>query len=324
MKSKLNYIVVLPYACVVTLGLGAVSPASAFVATTTEQNASASEANAALIKQAQFWHDRKREDLAQDALDRILTVSPNDPDALLLAGQFAAEGGNIVQAQNWLAKLRASVPGDARLADLESAIRLGSNGTAYVNDARRLASQGRFDEAVARYDAAFGKRPPSQYAVEYYETMAGTSEGWDAAHLALQSLSQSNPSNSAVQRSLGEVLTYREETRRDGIALLAKLSATDPKARASWRRALLWLNATRDDEGAYLAFLKVAPDDPSITEKLNALSHPQPVDQAAVARADGFKALESGNLAVAGKALRRLSPIIRKTLMRLAVWALSI
>jgi len=111
----------------------------------------------------------------------------------------------------------------------------------------------------------------------------------------------------AAALALAQVLTYREPSRREGIAQLKTLSQrqdTAGPARAAWRQALLWLNATRADAALFQAFLEQQPDDREIAARQAQLR-----DQAVRADAapdpnqrllgEGFRALQAGTLEVA-------------------------
>ncbi|MGE8289974.1 MAG: cellulose synthase, partial [Stenotrophomonas sp.] len=107
---------------------------------------------------------------------------------------------------------------------------------------------------------------------------------------------------------LAQVLTYREPTRREGIAQLRALSQandTAGPARAAWRQALLWLNATTADAPLYQAFLEVVPNDREVAAKQAQLreqaiaNRPVPQDPNQRLLGEGFRALDGNNLAQA-------------------------
>ncbi len=105
---------------------------------------------------------------------------------------------------------------------------VGQTDEVALAEARRLAAAGAYDRAIAAYQRAFrGGAPPFDLAVEYYETLAGTGGGWEEARLRLKELSERSFATSRVKFAYARVLTYNEQTRREGIALLANL-ASDP------------------------------------------------------------------------------------------------
>ncbi|WP_039730880.1 tetratricopeptide repeat protein, partial [Pseudoxanthomonas sp. GW2] len=246
-----------------------------------------------------------REDLAADAWRKLLAVDPNQPDALLGLGLIDLNQGRRAEAQRRLAQLQSAHPDAPQTTRLRMALGGGGGGTSQLQAARRAAAAGRYAEAVRAYDQAFGNAaPPDDLALEYYQVLAGTPDGWERARDGLRRLAGNNPAP-AVSLALGQVLTYREPTRREGITRLRALASREDvggPARAAWRQALLWLNASRGDAALYEEFLKLQPNDREVAAKAAQLR-----GQGAAAQQDpnqrllgeGFRALEEGNDAVA-------------------------
>ncbi len=259
-----------------------------------------------LIRQAKFWRDRSRTDLAEQMLNRVLAVNPQEPQALYAMGQMAAEDGRQAEARQWLVRLAAASPADPRVASLQKAISGGEVSPQVVDQARRLVSAGQYDAAVARYRQAFGgSTPPAQYALEYYQTLAGTDTDWDGAHLGLAGLAQKRPGDPRVQFAYAQVLTFREGTRRDGISILSKLAPTMNEAKMAWRQALIWLNATEADKPLFTAYLSQYPDDRDLEAKQLASQTIEPADQVAVLVGQGFVSLNNARLDDAAASFQR-------------------
>ncbi|MBN8904339.1 MAG: tetratricopeptide repeat protein, partial [Rhodospirillales bacterium] len=104
-----------------------------------------------LLDQAQFWTTQNQPDQAEGALQRLLRVEPDNPEALGLLAQLQAGRGDRARAQATLARLRAIRPGDPRIPAVEQSIRLGSIDPGALAEARRLAQEGRTADAIARY-----------------------------------------------------------------------------------------------------------------------------------------------------------------------------
>ncbi|WP_155518760.1 tetratricopeptide repeat protein, partial [Xanthomonas euvesicatoria] len=177
-----------------------------------------------------------------------------------------------------------------------------------LRNARRAASAGHYVEAARSYEAAFaGKSPPPNLALEYYQSLAGTPTGWERARDGLRRLQSSDPGNPSVQLALAQVLSYREPTRRDGIAqlrTLAQRADVGGPARSSWRQALLWLNAGMADAPLYQAFLAGTPNDAEVAAKLGQLRAQRttattPADPKGALLGEGFRALSANNLSAA-------------------------
>ena len=272
--------------------------------------AAAPSPTSVLIDQARYWLAHGRKAQAEAAIGRALLADPANADALAMLTQLDVARGEQEAAAATLARLRAAHPDDPRLAALEDAVRAGPTDPGLLGQARRLAADGQAAEAVQRYQEAFhGTAPPPDLAVEYYQTLAGTEGGWDAATAGLARLLDTDPGNLKAQLAFASLLTYRAGTREAGIARLAALAA-DPAstlaADAAWRQALLWLPVDGGSVGAYRAWLAAHPDDPTLVALLTEAEHPvlSPADQAGRARVAGFAALQDGRLADAASSFQ--------------------
>lgn len=260
-----------------------------------------------LVSQGNYWQDQGREDLAADAWRKLLATDPNQADALLGLGLIDLNQGRRADAQKRLAQLQAKHPASAQTTRLRLAMGAGGGGANPLQTARRAAAAGRYVEAVRAYDEAFGNStPPDNMALEYYQVLAGTPEGWARARDGLRRLATGN--NNPAKLALAQVLTYREPSRREGIAQLRALSQandTAGPARAAWRQALLWLNASTADAPLYQAFLEQQPNDREVAAKQAQLreqaiaSRPAPQDPNQRLLGEGFRALDGNNLAQA-------------------------
>jgi len=266
--------------------------------------AGAAPANAVqvLMDQANFWRLQNDPARAQRALDRLLALDPRNPDALALQAQVAAERGDRTAAQAALAKLRQVRPDDPRIGAAEQAVRLGQIDSAGLAEARRLAQEGRNAAAVERYRRLFhDAEPPDTLATEYYQVLSGTEGGWQQARDGLARLVARDPKNTRAQLAYGELLTYRDATRAEGISRLAALAANPATAEAAakpWRQALQWLPADSASIPALEAYLARHPDDGAVAARLAEARNPPraPADEASKQRTLGFDALNAGRL----------------------------
>jgi len=275
--------------------------------------AQAQNATQQLVNQGNYWHDQGRDDLAADTWRKLLSIDPNQPDALLGLGQIDMMQGRQADARKRLQQLQAAHPNSAQAQRLRVVVGGGASAAAGAGvdqnlvNARRAAAGGRYVEAVRAYEASFGgKAPPASVALEYYQSLAGTPQGWEKARDGLRRLKAAEPDNAAVALALAQVLTYREPTRREGITQLRALSARPDiggPARNAWRQALLWLNAGTDDAELYQAWMAANPNDAEVNAKLTQLRERKTAttaqDAEGVALGEGFKALNAGNLATA-------------------------
>src|SRR5256885_4873458 len=134
--------------------------------------------------------------------------------------------------------------------------------------------------------------PPGDLALESYQPAGGAPGGWQEARDGLRRLVRRAPAEVRYKLALAKLLTYREETRREGVGMLAVL-ARDPTigkdAGASWRQALLWLSPTDRDVPLFREWLKAHPRDTEVAR------HLERVRNAGIIR-DGFAALDRGDL----------------------------
>jgi len=239
----------------------------------------------ALVRQGDFWSQKGRKDLAADAYKRALAADP---------GNAAAKRG--LAALDAPQRPGASAPAAAGGGDLAKA--------------RALAQKGDSAAAAAAYRQAFGgANPPDALALEYYQTLAGAPGGVAQAQTGLRALAARKPGDQNVQLALGQALTYREGTRREGVAVLARLAsgggAASGKAASAWRQALTWMDDSPRNADLFGDYLAARPNDAEISRKLAAAkvapkaSAAAPVDPSAGDRAKGFQALQAGDAAEA-------------------------
>jgi tetratricopeptide (TPR) repeat protein len=212
-----------------------------------------------LAEQAQYWETRGRYDLAREAWLKLLRIDANSEQALAGLALAEAKSGRTAAAQVYLGKLREADPDSVQIKKIDDAIRNGSFDSQKLEGPRTLARQGKFAEAIAAYKSIFGDDvPDGRLGLEYYQTLAGTADGWGPARDGIANLANTYPDEPIYQLALAQHLTYREETRRDGIAQLARLSpvaGVGKPADEARRQALLWLGAKPGDEKLYTSYL---------------------------------------------------------------------
>ncbi|MGX9963177.1 cellulose synthase subunit BcsC-related outer membrane protein [Roseomonas sp. F4] len=256
---------------------------------------------AALLDQANYWKLQNRPDQVVRTLERVLQVDPRNADALSGLAEAQAQLGNVAQAQQALGQLRATAPADPRTIQADVAVRTSTVDAAALAQARQLAQAGRNAEAVERYRAIFSGAPvPDSFALEYYQALAGTEAGWRESQDGLGRLARRNPNNTAVQLAYAQVLTYREETRAQGIDALRRLSGqpgSQQSAAAAWRQALTWLGQGPEAVQPLEGYLAQFPNDAEIQRRLEeARAQAQPTDPTGNIRMDGWESFSEGRL----------------------------
>ncbi|MFM0552160.1 cellulose synthase subunit BcsC-related outer membrane protein [Paraburkholderia sediminicola] len=267
-----------------------------------------------LIDQGKYWQSHQRGDLAEQAWQKVLRIDPKQPDALFGMGMVLADRKDGAGAQQYLARLKAVAPNYPNLDELGRRLGESSLRDQTVNDARRLAQSGQSASAVQEYQRALNGKPATpELQLEYYQALSATPQGWDQARRGLEQLARDNPDDPRYALAYAQHLTYRDVTRRDGIARLQKLagdSTVGASAKKSWRQALLWLDARPSDAPLYQAYLQTATDDAAVKARFDSMVQQ---DSAARARsqenaavdargriiADGFSALDRNDVATA-------------------------
>ncbi len=85
----------------------------------------ADSAEQILLAKANYWRLKARPDLARDALEKLLSINPLQPDALYAYGILELQQGNVAEARSYLIRLRQAAQSDPRVASLDGAIAAG-------------------------------------------------------------------------------------------------------------------------------------------------------------------------------------------------------
>lgn len=280
---------------------------------------SGADATDKLVTQARYWEARGRFDLAREAWLKLLRADPRNAEALAGLAEAEARSGNPASAQVYLDRLREAHPDHPRIRSIEAMIRQGSFSPEQLALPRGLARQGRYAEAVAEYERLFGGQiPGGRLGLEYYQTLAGVEGKWDEARVGIERLAEENPDDPVYQLALAQHYTYKEETRRRGIGMLARLvddPAVADAAQQGWRQALLWLNAKPGDERYFRSYLDRFGPDPEISGRLRDLQilagggktqDGVPVDPLVEKLRRAYQVLNDGDLVTAAALFREL------------------
>ncbi|KAA6128027.1 cellulose synthase subunit BcsC-related outer membrane protein [Cupriavidus cauae] len=271
---------------------------------------------ARLLSSARMWEAKNRADLARSALDKILTIEPQQPDALLLLAQIELRSNRPAEAQRILQRLRQHHPKHPATRELEDTYRIATQDKREMATVRMLARGGNEKEALDRLQRLFPDGPPQgELAIDYYRILAGTDAGRPRAIAELRRQLAQRPDDARLALVLGDLLTDRPATRAEGLDLLYRLSQrTDADRKTAldiWRRTLYRVN----DDPAYAVwferYLKEVPDDDIARQTLAELearreAHRRMLaDPAWQARQRGLRQLERGNLAEAQAAFEQ-------------------
>ncbi|MCU1727125.1 cellulose synthase subunit BcsC-related outer membrane protein [Pseudomonas sp. 7P_10.2_Bac1] len=272
--------------------------------------AALNDAGKALLEQGKYWQTQNDPTRAAEIWKKLLLIEPQQVDALYGLGLLELRAKRVAGANNYLAQLKKSHPGEPLTLQLEQAIALqaGSNPD-LLDQARTQARGGELDKAVALYRQAFaGKPPQGDLAVEFYNYLSYTASGGNEARQGLERLLQQNPNNAKAKLVLAKLLIRSEGTRPEGLRRLAQLSTLPElggEATESWRQGLVWLGTPRpSDIPLFEAYLKANPNDTEIRKQM--LSRPKAGSTASMNPnlARGFKALQNNQLSVAEQAFQ--------------------
>jgi cellulose synthase operon protein C len=260
-----------------------------------------------LIQRARYWYDQGRYDQAEQALSQARQLAPHDPRVIALSGEWALHMGDTGTARQAVTTLRELAPSEPETVRLEEALRFQSASPDMLGKIRALARDGHTVAAAAGYRRLFPEGPPPQYALEYYQTLAGAVGYRDQGREGLRTLVATDPNNVPAQIAYAQVLTWRDPTRPEGLSRLqrldgvAGLSAPDRAAiRQSWRAALHWLAEAPESVPYFDAWLGRNPGDTEIQE-LRAKAQTAQPEASVLERTEGYQDLGSGNIISAGE-----------------------
>ena len=268
-----------------------------------------------LLRQAASLEARGRYDLAVQTWQRALLANSDQPEALSGLARNAKRSGDLLETDRLVRRLRAVAPNRPDLNEIES-MRVITGRQDRLNEASRLASSQQYEQAMEIYREVVGpSAPPGGLATSYYETLAATPGGWPAGVSGLRRLTARFPDVAVYKLSLGRLLTYRPETRLEGVSVLQSVSGdaeTDRLARSAWRQALVWEGPSGRSIQPLESYLS-AEADPELEQILTAsrVARTAGVDNGGAAQGRGYAALEEDRLDDAEKAFQealRIAP----------------
>ncbi|MGG5889721.1 cellulose synthase subunit BcsC-related outer membrane protein [Falsiroseomonas sp. HC035] len=281
------------------------------------QEAPGSGAVNILIRQAERWLGQDRPDLAAAPVERALAAEPQNPSALAMAARLELARGNRDAANGYLARLQRT-GATAQLEAVQDAVRASTLDRTGLEEARRLAQDGRAAAAVQRYRAVFGNRPPpEEFAVEYYQALAGAPATREEGVRNLGRIAERPGADGRARLAYAQALTFDPATRAQGLERLRALSEMPEvavEARRAWAAGIGFAGNDPAIAPQAETFLRRFPEDASMAQRLAALrSVPAATaatapDPDAAARQAAFERLEAGAL---GDSARRFEALVR-------------
>ena len=275
-----------------------------------------SPAIAILVRQAERWLAQDRVDLAAAPIERALAAEPNNPQALAVAARIEVARGNREGANAFLARLGQG-GNRAQVQEVQDAIRASGVDRQGLEEARRLASEGRAAAAVQRYRALFGNQaPPDAYALEYAQALSGAPATRQEGIEALSRQATRPNATSRARLAYAQALTFDPPTRLQGIQQLQALAGqadVGGEARRAWAAAIGFSGNDPAMLPAAEAFLQRYPDDTEMrrrVETLRASIRTAPAaDPEAAGRQLAFQRLEAGDI---GDSARRFQELLAR------------
>lgn len=229
-----------------------------------------------LVDQARYWQAKNDYARAATIWNKVLLSNPNQAEAIYGVAQDELKKNNMAGVNLSLDKLKKVDLNSRYIALLEQDILLNSPQNAkLLNNARLLGETDKFEESVTQYDILLkGKTPQGAIALEYYDRLGHTANGWKTAKIGLERLAKDSPNNTLISLALGNLLIRNESTRIEGAEQLSRL-VTDPGiggyASEGLRLGLTWMDTPQPKAfPLFEAYLKTHPDDAGIRAQLNA------------------------------------------------------
>lgn len=255
-----------------------------------------------LVRQAEHWLAQNELDRAASAMERALAAAPHDAATLAMAVRVATARNDRAAATSFYTQLQAANPTPEQQRAATQALQQGTLDRAALEEARKLAREGRADDAASRYRAVFnGDTPPDAYALEFYQTMAATQAYRDQGLQGLSRLADRPGAAAADRLARAQALTYAPATRSTGINLLAALvdePGVSAAAQAAWREALTYYGDDPQVSPLIDAYRRRFPNDAALraAPAMPLASAPVRADPGEGARRDGFSRLDAGKL----------------------------
>jgi tetratricopeptide (TPR) repeat protein len=292
-----------PYRSTLTIGI-----LTALIGSTV--HAEGTDVQAQLVEQGQYWQARANTQRAAEIWQKVLLLNQNQVNALYGMGLVGVRQNRLEQANEYLTRLQAlsPVPWQARQLAQDIALAKPEN-RALLDEARRLVDAGERDKATEVFRKMFnGLTPEGTIGREYYNNLAFNPAGWPEARKGMERLLRETPDDSILALFYGKQLIRHDDSRAEGIRVLARLTkhvdiAGD--ADESWRLALVWMGTpTAAQIPLFEEFLKAHPEDREIREQMNKGRQQLTAGQQNPLVASGLRALEKGNLGEAEKAFQ--------------------
>ncbi|MFT9257023.1 MAG: cellulose synthase complex outer membrane protein BcsC [Acetobacter sp.] len=258
-----------------------------------------------------FGENHKREDIVQDALERLDMIAANDPQVMAARVRYLIRRGRIDNARSVVQRLAAQAPGSVALKSAQSSLMMATpDGRQQLQQARLLATSGHTAEALEAYRKLFaGAFPSDALAVEYWRVAANMPDGKKDAIEHLEVLNHDHPGNNDLRLILAGLLFSVQRT-DEGFQVLRPAAASEQSrsdAADMWFAQIQNMPLSQNRLVALKDFLSLFPTGRSADAARQMLSTEtaQWQDPAFRARMRGLQNVATNNVALAEPDLRR-------------------
>ncbi|HEY1798108.1 MAG TPA: cellulose synthase subunit BcsC-related outer membrane protein [Stellaceae bacterium] len=173
----------------------------------------ADSADQILLEKANYWRLKDRPDLARDALDKLLSANPLQPDALYAYGVLELQQGDVAGARGYLLRLRQAAPTDPRVASLEVSL-----------------AGGHTPAAAAPVQSAADNTSAKKPAQAVHPTPAPAEDAMAAAARTYQQAVAASPKNPLVRLDYARFLASRGQAAQGFATVDPAASGNTPAA----------------------------------------------------------------------------------------------
>ncbi|HHU94403.1 MAG TPA: tetratricopeptide repeat protein [Alcaligenaceae bacterium] len=213
-----------------------------------------------LLEQIQRGEALYRDDIVDDALERLYRIRPQHTEGLLAEIRIAIRLGKVEQAEAKLAELKQTAPDSAAYKEGALLVYLASDeASTKLSQARLLNAAGRFEAARQAYDELLkGSYPTAELAQEYWQVRVNQTKDYATAISALTPLLSRFDQHPALLKTLAN-FHFSNDNPAQALSYLHTL-AEHPieKGWAAEREYdyLRTLPVSAESEQAWTAFLK--------------------------------------------------------------------
>jgi cellulose synthase operon protein C len=243
-----------------------------------------------LLARAASMAQSGRLDIAVQTWQQVLLSDPTNREALRGAAKAEMQLGRTEEAKAYLDRLRAIEGTSSDVSSIEAMPRVQPQ-SVRLNQASKLAQDGRYADAMKIYRDIYGNDPPAgNTALSYYDTEAAIPADRAHAIAGLRRLSTQFPADTRYAITLGRILTYDTKTRPEGIAILQKYESS-AQAQAALAQANKW-NTMGAQQAGSAAAAKPSAGEAAVPSEKPPANSPE---------SDAYRALNAGKLPDAEK-----------------------